>query len=120
MDIFTRPSDRDGILRALEAAGYRTGVPFPHWLAKTYDDDEHFLDVIYRSGNRVAEVDDEWFAHAVEAELLGIPVQLCPPEEMIWSKGYVMERERFDGADVVHLIHTCGPVLDWHRLLRRF
>jgi hypothetical protein len=31
-----------------------------------------------------------------------------------------MERERFDGADVVHLIRTCGPVLDWHRLLRRF
>src|SRR5262249_1070667 len=39
MDIFARASDRDAILRALEAAGYRTGIPFPHWLAKAYEDD---------------------------------------------------------------------------------
>jgi hypothetical protein len=119
MDIFARAADRDPILRALEAAGYQTRIPFPHWLAKAHDN-ERFVDVIYRSGNGVAEVDDEWFGHAVEAELLGIPARLCPPEEIIWSKGYVMERERFDGADIIHLIRTRGPGLDWHRLLRRF
>ena len=76
--------------------------------------------MIYRSGNGVATVDDDWFAHAVPAELLGIPVRLCPPEEIIWSKGYVMERERFDGADIAHLIRQSGRNFDWHRLLRRF
>ncbi|MBI3951265.1 MAG: hypothetical protein HY314_12520 [Acidobacteria bacterium] len=39
---------------------------------------------------------------------------------MIWSKAYVMERERFDGADIIHLIRACGERLDWSRLLRRF
>src|SRR5262245_49712959 len=119
IDIFVRSSDRDEILRALEAAGYRTEVTFPHWLAKAWII-ERFVDVIYKSGNGVAEVDDEWFVHAVDSELLGIPVQLCPPEEILWSKAYVLERERFDGADIAHLIRTCGPVFDWHRLLRRF
>src|SRR5262249_10224454 len=43
-----------------------------------------------------------------------------PPEEMIWSKGFVQERERFDGADIAHLIRASGRRLDWPRLLVRF
>jgi hypothetical protein len=31
-----------------------------------------------------------------------------------------MERERFDGADVAHLLHCCAERLDWQRLLMRF
>jgi len=119
MDVFVRESDRDRTLRALEAAGYRTEVTFPHWLAKAWIV-ERFVDVIYRSGNGVAAVDDEWFAQAIEAEVFDIPVRLCAPEEIIWSKGYVLERERFDGADIAHLIRSRGPDLDWHRLLYRF
>jgi hypothetical protein len=45
---------------------------------------------------------------------------LCPVEEMVWSKSFVMERERFDGADVAHLLKARGRALDWTRLLERF
>ena len=45
---------------------------------------------------------------------------LSPPEEMIWSKAFVQERERYDGADVIHLLRELGPTLDWPRLLMRF
>jgi hypothetical protein len=31
-----------------------------------------------------------------------------------------MERERFDGADVAHLIRAMGATLEWDRLLQRF
>lgn len=31
-----------------------------------------------------------------------------------------MERERYDGADVAHLLLACGGELNWPRLLRRF
>src|SRR5262249_45540967 len=54
------------------------------------------------------------------ADFLGVPVRLVPAEEMIWSKGFVQERERFDGADIAHLIRAQGPRLDWERLLLRF
>lgn len=103
----------------LGAGGCRTELPYPHWLGKARCG-EHFIDVIFSSGNGVAEVDDDWFAHARPAEVLGRPVRLCPPEEMIWSKAYVMERERFDGADVLHLLRAHGAALDWARLLARF
>jgi len=78
------------------------------------------MDLIFSSGNGVARVDESWFEHAVDADVLGRPMRLCPPEEMIWSKAYVQERERYDGADVMHLIRALGPTLDWGRLIVRF
>jgi hypothetical protein len=39
---------------------------------------------------------------------------------LIWQKAYIMERERFDGADIIHLLRARGSVLDWDRLFRRF
>ncbi|MBI4525548.1 MAG: hypothetical protein HY695_17255 [Deltaproteobacteria bacterium] len=119
LDIFIRPEDCDRILELLSGTGCRTQVMFPHWLGKAYCG-SNYIDVIFSSGNAVAQVDDEWFAHAVEGDVLGIPVRFCPPEETIWSKAFVMERERYDGADIAHLIRACGKTLDWRRLLRRF
>ena len=118
-DIFVRPRDVRRILDVLVRAGFKTEVAFSHWLAKAHHGDK-FIDVIYNSGNGVAEVDDEWFAHAVDVEVLGAPVKLCPPEEMIWSKALIMERERFDGADVAHMFRHCSGLVNWERLLHRF
>ncbi len=118
-DIFIRPGQLPDVLAALEANGFCTEVTFPHWLGKAYDGDI-FIDIIFSSGNGVALVDDEWFEHALPATVLGLPLLICPAEEMIWSKAFVLERERFDGADVSHLVRDCGPRLDWERLVRRF
>src|SRR5258706_6398388 len=118
-DIFVRPRDLQRVLEVLHRTGFRTEIAFSHWLAKAFSGDR-FIDVIYSSGNGVAEVDDEWFAHAVEEEVLGVPARLCPAEEMIWSKAFIMERERFDGADVAHLFRHCSGLLNWDRLLHRF
>jgi hypothetical protein len=119
LDIFLRHRDLHAALAAVRSLGCRTEVTFPHWLAKALTA-EGVIDFIFSSGNGVAHVDDVWFEHAVDAKVLGVPVKLCPPEETIWSKALIMERERFDGADVAHLIRALGPGLDWHRLRRRF
>jgi hypothetical protein len=47
-------------------------------------------------------------------------VRLTPPEEMIWSKAFVMEKYRYDGADVAHLLLRQAEHLDWPRLRLRF
>ena len=119
LDIFVRPSDCSRTLRVFEDAGYQTELPFPHWLAKVFGGGDA-MDVIFASGNGVARVDDDWFTHAAESEVLGMRLRLCPIEEMIWSKAFVQERERFDGADVLHLVREAGHALDWSRLLTRF
>ncbi len=38
----------------------------------------------------------------------------------MWSKAFIMERERYDGADVAHVLRACAATLDWPRLIRRF
>ena len=119
LDIFMRAEHVQQTLDRFAARGWPTERSFPHWLAKAYHGDD-FVDIIYSSGNGVAPVDDEWFQHAVDDEVLGVSVKLVPPEEMIWQKAFVMERERFDGADVAHLLLVSGRQLDWRRLLRRF
>ena len=119
LDVFLRKQDCEPALAVLGAAGFTTEFTFPHWLAKAYAGDR-FIDLIFGAGNGVALVDDLWFTHAVPGHVLGTPVLLCPPEEMIWSKAFIMERERYDGADVAHLILACGRELDWRRLLGRF
>ena len=119
LDLFVFPRDRHRALGVLQALGYHTVLTSPHWLGKAFCGEDH-LDVIFSSGNGIAEVDNLWFTHAVDGYLYGIPVRLCPPEEMLWSKAYIMERERYDGADMVHLLRACGEYLDWSRVLRRF
>jgi len=118
-DIFARQEDWDAICRVAIEAGYHAEIVFPHWLGKIFSG-PLYVDIIFSSGNAIARVDDEWFIHAVEETVLERQVRLCPVEETIWSKAFIMERERYDGADVAHLLRARGRKLDWTRLLRRF
>jgi hypothetical protein len=119
LDLFLREADLEEAFRVLEGAGFRTDIEDPTWIGKGYRG-EWFVDLIFGSGNGVALVDDLWFHHARPARVMGVDVSLAPPEEMIWSKAFVLERERYDGADVNHLLRATGDELDWDRLLFRF
>jgi hypothetical protein len=118
-DVFLRERDWPAAVEALRQSGIATTLPFPHWLGKAVDGHD-FVDIIYGSGNGVAPVDDQWFRFAVDDEILGVPVKLVPMEELVWTKAFVMERERYDGGDVIHLVRVCGRRLDWARLVARF
>ncbi|MBI5201267.1 MAG: nucleotidyltransferase [Elusimicrobia bacterium] len=119
LDVFVMPRDVEKALAAARAAGFSAAVGAPHWLAKIRDG-EDLVDLLYGSGNGLAGVDAGWFKYALEGRLDDRNVRLVAPEEMIWSKSYVMERHRYDGADVAHLIHARGTSMDWRRLLERF
>ena len=119
LDFFLRPGDVERALEAFRSEGYEAELTFPHWLAKVTCGGD-CLDLIFRSGNGICEVDDSWFKRAREDKVLGQHVKLTAPEETIWLKCYIMERERFDGADVAHLIHASAEHLDWAHLVRRF
>lgn len=119
-DIFVRKEDAERILKELATTcGCKTDKTFPHWLYKALLG-ENFIDVIFSSGNGVAEVDESWFTRSRDAVVLGLPCKIIPAEELIWSKSFIMERERFDGADIVHTIHGYGKNMDWKHLIARF
>jgi hypothetical protein len=118
-DIFVVPDDVPRALHVLETVADSTELKFPHWLAKAYRG-PFVIDVIFSSGNGICVVDQEWFDHAPPFAVLDVPVRLVPVEEMIWQKAFIMERHRFDGNDVVHLLRACARTLNWNRLLSRF
>ena len=118
-DLHLRPHHIDGALDAFAHAGYKTEKTFPHWLAKAKRG-RNCVDLIFRAGNGLCEVDDSWFERAQDEDVLGVTVKLSAPEEMLWMKAYIMERERYDGADVAHILESCAEKLNWPHLLRRF
>ena len=119
-DLFLRRGDLDRAMDAFRAAGFEPEVRFDHWLAKVYGPGNLFVDLIFSSGNGIAEVDDGWFEFAAAGRVFDRAVQLCPAEEMIWSKAFIQERERFDGADVAHIFKSRADRMDWPRLIARF
>jgi len=119
LDLFIRRRDYDRVASLMQAEGWHTDMPYPHWLAKVYAG-EDFIDLIFNSGNGVTPVDDDWFHDNAEAEVLGVPVRIANIEDSLTSKAFIMERERYDGADIAHLLQANAEQLDWGRLLARF
>ncbi|HYD75852.1 nucleotidyltransferase [Ramlibacter sp.] len=121
LDLFIRREHYAQVEALMRAQGWRTELAFPHWLAKVYaGDGEDFIDLIFNSGNGVTPVDDQWFQGNAQAQVLGVPVLIANIEDSLLSKAFIMERERFDGADIAHLLQSNAEQLDWERLVRRF
>src|SRR5690606_4928432 len=99
--------------------GFRTECTDAEWLAKIREDDE-FIDIIFDHNNRSCPVDEAWFTYSQPIHVLDVKCLLCPCEELIWHKAFIMGRHRYDGPDVAHLIHARAEQLDWQRLLGRF
>jgi len=118
-DLMVRPSEVAGVLQLCRNAGYGAEIISSHWLAKIEQQD-CFIDLIFNSGNGRCGVDDDWFSRADSCLVLDCPVKIVPLEELIWQKAYIMERERFDGADVAHLLLKCAERIDWEHLVSRF
>lgn len=116
LDLFLPPEDVPRALETLKKAGFETEVRDPVWLAKAHRDD-YFVDLITGMSNAVIVVDKSWIERSSPAMILGVPARVLAPEELIASKLFVTRRERFDGADIAHVIHGTRGKLDWDRVL---
>lgn len=119
LDLFIRREDYETIADLMAREGWRTEMTYAHWLAKVYHGDD-FIDLIFNSGNGVAPVTERWFENNMRAEILGVPVRIGNLEDGLLTKAFIMERERYDGADVIHLIQANAETIDWPGLLDRF
>lgn len=119
LDLFVLPRDSRAAMKVFSQAGFTTSLASTYWLAKASSSDA-MVDLIFSSKNGLCVVDEDWFRYAEDAQVLDRKVRLVPIEEMIWSKAFVMERERYDGADIAHLIRARAERIDWRRLLERF
>ena len=115
LDVFTTAGDFPRILAAFQPS-YEVMIEDERWIAKLLNGD-YFVDVIFGSANGAVPVTAQWFEHATESNVLGVTVPVLNPTELVWSKIFIRDRKRFDGADVVNLILTQHDCIDWTRLL---
>ena len=116
LDIFCKAGDFPRILLHFREHDFETVTVDERWLAKVKQGG-CFFDVIFSSTAAVVTISDLWFQESHPAEIYGVPLQLTPPTEMIWSKALLQNRHRYDGADIAHLILRQSERIDWKRLL---
>jgi hypothetical protein len=116
LDVFLSPAEASSALRLLWEKRFECQVCDPVWLAKAYRDD-FFVDLITGMSNGAITVDNTWIERSRPALILGVKSRVLAPEELIASKLFILRRERFDGADIVHIIYALRGKLDWDRIL---
>jgi hypothetical protein len=116
LDIFITPENAERALQHLAAAGFDCEVRDPVWLAKAHRAD-FYVDLITGMSNGVITVDDSWIERGRVEIIMDVSSRVLAAEELIASKLFVTRRERFDGADIAHVIHGTRGNLEWDRLL---
>lgn len=127
LDLFCKAGDYPRILKTLSEHGYPSEITDERWLAKVFtpkslwsklmNEENNFIDFIFGSKTGLSPVNDGWFDNAIDSTIHGVQVQLIGVEEFIWSKSYRMDRDRFDGADIINVILKKGKQIDWKRLM---
>lgn len=116
LDLFLEPRHVETALAHLQERGFRCETLDPVWLAKAHRGD-YFVDLISGMSNGVIMVDESWMKRAQPAIVVGIQTTIISPEDLIASKLFVTRRERFDGADIAHIIYRTQGCLEWQRIL---
>ncbi len=117
LDLFMTDRTQREVMPFLERCGFECEVRDPVWLAKVHRGG-FFVDLITGMSNGVIVVEDSWIERASAAVILGVKTRVLSPEELVASKLFVAKRERFDGADIAHVIYGTYPTFDWDRELK--
>lgn len=122
VDIFILPKDRDAMIEitaTLGFADYYEQLPYErHWLYRAHRNGV-IVDLMWRMANDRAEVDEGWLKGGLTVSIHGDDMPLLPREELIWSKLYVLQRDRSDWPDILNILLIEAASLDWQRLLEK-
>lgn len=119
LDFYLLYRDRERMIELLSGLGlsdyYEVEAYDRKWIYRAHRGDV-IVDVIWAMANQRAQVDESWL-RGPEVEAGGQRFRLLAPEEAIWSKLYVLQRDRCDWPDCLNVLYGVGPDLDWSRLI---
>ena len=117
LDLFMTAKTSCDVFPCLRQRGFDCEVRDPVWLGKARKGD-FFVDLITGMSNGVIVVEDSWIERASPVVVYGVNTRVLAPEELVASKIFVAKRERFDGADIAHVIYGTHSSFDWERELK--
>jgi hypothetical protein len=116
LDVFLTSKNVELALDCLRKEGFDCQTCDPVWLYKACRDG-FFVDLITGMSNAALVVEDSWIERAIPAVVHSVETRVLGAEELVASKLFVTRRERFDGADIAHVIYGTRGKLDWQRVL---
>ena len=122
IDLYIFPCDREKAIAAVLSLGfedYYEKEPYDRsWIFRSCQADV-IVDIMWTAPNHRMTVDPRWLTRGRDACIHGSLVKFLPPEELIWAKIYVLQRDRCDWPDLLNILHAAGPMLDWRHLVDR-
>ena len=119
LDIYALKQDRDTLIEILSSLGfedYFSVLPYDRrWIYRAHQGDI-IVDVIWAMANQRAQVDLAWL-RGPEIEVDGERIRLLAPEYSLWSKLYVLQRDRCDWPDCMNILYGVGPEINWPELI---
>jgi len=116
LDLFLTSDNATLAFQHLREKGFECEVCDPVWLFKAHRNG-FFVDLITGMSNAALVVDDSWIKRARPAVVCEAQTRVLAAEELLASKLFVTRRERFDGADIAHVIYGTRGKIDWVRVL---
>ncbi len=120
IDLYILQRDRERMVQLLLDLGledyYEKLAYDRRWIYRSYHADT-IVDLMWGMANQRAWVDEDWL-RGPEVEADDVRFRLLPPEEALWTKLYVLQRDRCDWPDAFNLLCGVGSELDWKRIFR--
>ena len=117
LDVFLSAENAVRAIKYLKDEGFECEIFDPVWLFKAHRN-EFFVDLITGMSNAAIIVDESWIERSVPAVIHTVNTRVLAAEELLASKLFIARRERFDGADVAHIIYRTRGKIDWQRVLQ--
>jgi hypothetical protein len=122
LDLFILPEERQAMIALVTELGFED-----YYAQKEYDrswiyrafKEGVIVDLIWSMPNHRMDVDRDWLTRGTEIRIHDSQVRVLPPEELLWSKLYVMQKDRCDWPDLLNILHGAGDRMDWGHLLDR-
>lgn len=122
IDLYILPENREAMIDVVTRCGladlYDRDPYDRKWIYRSYRDDT-IVDIMWSMPNQRAQVDQVWLSRARDKDFFGERIRVLPPEELIWAKLYVLQRDRCDWPDILNIIYATSDQMDWDHLLNR-
>jgi hypothetical protein len=119
LDLWVIPEDREAMTGVVTDCGlkdyYEVLAYDRAWIYRSHRD-QVIVDVIWAMANQRATADRSWL-QGPEIEADGLRVRLLPPEHVLWSELYILQRDRCDWPAALAIVQAIGTKLDWQRLV---
>lgn len=120
LDLIILARDRDPMVEILTGAGfsdYYDQLPYDRaWIYRGFRNGL-IVDLIWEMANHHDRMDESWLRRGREAIIHGTRLKMLAPEELIWLKLFVVQRDRCDWPDILSVLNFQADRMDWEHLL---